>query len=373
MWGVGCVFGEMFERKPILEGKTDIDQCVRIFALVGSPTEQNMPGWTALEGCENTREWQSSRGDIDKRFGHIGRQGLDLLKQMLCLDWRKRINAIDALQHEYFTTQPLPARAKDLPRYQDSHELDARNRGHEKQRALPPAPAGGTVGMGPDQFAPAGSYQSGNGYGYNDRAPRSYNSRDQGPPGVPPPPPRGYDDRGTRARAPAAEPPAARRPQWRQDRDDRPPAPNTNGRSQRPANELPPRPPPVADGPPARGGPPPPPSSAGSRVDTYVPAYDRERDRAAPSRDYDRAPRHGSREDGYRGYRDERAAYRDADAPRDNRAVYRDADVAYRDQRGGGGYGNGNGGAEHRRTRSRSPERERRERGGTRERDGCRR
>jgi serine/threonine-protein kinase BUR1 len=64
------------------------------------------------------------------------------------LDWRKRINAIDALKHPYFGNDPKPARPGDIPRFEDSHELDRRKFRGQKA-ALPPAPAGGTVGMGP--------------------------------------------------------------------------------------------------------------------------------------------------------------------------------------------------------------------------------
>jgi serine/threonine-protein kinase BUR1 len=99
----------MFERKPILEGRTDIDQCVRIFKLVGSPNDNNMPGWSALPGCEGQKEWEPKRGDIDQRFGqHLKPEGLDLLKSLLCLDYKKRINAFDALQHDYFKVHPSP-------------------------------------------------------------------------------------------------------------------------------------------------------------------------------------------------------------------------------------------------------------------------
>ncbi|WPG97265.1 Hypothetical protein R9X50_00003800 [Acrodontium crateriforme] len=310
MWGVGCVFGEMFERKPILEGKTDVDQCVRIFKLVGSPTEQNMPGWSDLPGCEGTKQWQPATGDIDRRFGQrLGAEGLNLLKQLLCLDWRKRINAIDALQHDFFKINPLPARPEDLPRYKDSHELDARRRGHEKPRNLPPAPAGGTVGMGPDERR--------NGYDYGDRDRRGYGRdvRDRGPPGVDR---RGYDDRGHQPRYMEA----GRQPAWQQDRDARlPPPPPSNG------HHLPARP---VDVPPRPGGAPPPPA-AGNKGDVYIPSYDRDR----ASREYDRG----------RGDRENRP--RDSDRPR-----YQDADAPYRDR---GSYGREGGDA--RRTRSRSPDR----------------
>lgn len=65
MWGAGCVFGEMFKRKPILSGKSDVNQAELIFELMGSPDEQNMPGWKELPGCEGVRQW-------DRRPGNLG-------------------------------------------------------------------------------------------------------------------------------------------------------------------------------------------------------------------------------------------------------------------------------------------------------------
>lgn len=82
---------------------------------------------------------------------------ISLLSELLKLDWRKRINAIDALKHPYFSNQPLPARPGELPVFEDSHELD-RRKFHGQKAALPPAPAGGSVGMGPN-----GEWTSGSG------------------------------------------------------------------------------------------------------------------------------------------------------------------------------------------------------------------
>lgn len=356
----------MFERTAILQGKTDVDQCVQIFRLVGSPTEETMPGWLALPGCEGNKDWESKKGDIEARFGrHLTPEGLDLLKRMLCLDYRKRINAIDAIQHDYFRSAPLPARASELPKYAHSHELDSRRRGQEQRHAPPPAPAGGTVGMGPDEHYD--HYPNG-GYGYpNDRHSRVPYARDRGPPGAPSN--RNYDNdrRG---------PPPNRQPQWREDARDRgrlPPAMNGQGHA------LPPRPNdamPLARGeplPPHRGGPPPPIAAAarGGNVDTYIPNYDRG------------APRRPDTGDDYRGRRE--GSYRDADAPPPPPGRgYRDDRGPPRDDRGPpprGGYGDADappprGGYDgQRRTRSRSPEREqeRRERLQNREREMYRR
>ncbi|EME43648.1 hypothetical protein DOTSEDRAFT_72869 [Dothistroma septosporum NZE10] len=368
MWGVGCVFGEMFERKPILEGRSDVDQCVRIFKLVGNPTDESMPGWSDLPGCEGHRDWERSRGNINDRFKQIGKEGLDLLKQLLCLDWRRRVNAFDALQHPYFKVDPLPAKPESLPRYEDSHELDARRRGNQQKerQALPPAPAGGTVGLGPNEDRFPNAYQ--NGYGYDDRGPRGGYGRDRGPPGVSNGPPR-YDDR--------RPPPGGREPAYRQGDRALPRLPPQNGHPLPPRpDNLPGRPsdmtargPPAADRGPPRGGP---------NVDTYIPSYqsgERPRyddrgpllprdDRRDPS--YDRPPR-----DSRDGYRE---PHRDPDAPPPRQ--YRD-DVPGRAPGSRGDYRDRGyvppPRDEQRRTRSRSPDRLRRERLQDRERDLYRR
>ncbi|OJJ48763.1 hypothetical protein ASPZODRAFT_129064 [Penicilliopsis zonata CBS 506.65] len=146
MWGVGCVFGEMFKGKPILAGNSDLNQAQLIFNLVGTPTEENMPGWTSLPGCEGVKNFGQKPGNLSGVFNELNSTAVSLLGELLRLDWRKRINAMDALRHPYFSTPPLPARPGELPRFDDSHELD-RKRFRGQRAAMPPAPAGGSVGI----------------------------------------------------------------------------------------------------------------------------------------------------------------------------------------------------------------------------------
>ncbi|QDS69976.1 hypothetical protein FKW77_002969 [Venturia effusa] len=203
MWGAGCVFGEMFKKKPILAGKSDLNQAQIIFELVGSPTEQTMPGWQELPGCEGVKNWVPEPGNLDREFGRYGSDAVSLMRELLRLDYRKRINAMDALQHPYFTNHPLPSRPEDIPWFADSHELDKRN-GRPPAQNLPPAPQGGTVGGGPNgewtgNGPPTNGWDNGrgghrgaprhNGHGYvNSRIPQgAYDVR-----GVQP----GYDSRG---------------------------------------------------------------------------------------------------------------------------------------------------------------------------------
>lgn len=67
-----CVFGEMFKGKPILAGSSDLNQAQLIFNLVGSPTEENMPGWSALPGCEGVRAFGYRPGNLHEIFKEYG-------------------------------------------------------------------------------------------------------------------------------------------------------------------------------------------------------------------------------------------------------------------------------------------------------------
>ena len=275
MWGVGCVFGEMFTGRPILAGSSDLNQVTLIFELVGSPTEENMPGWSSLPGCEGVKTFKECPGKLETRFRDQGSGVISLLGELLKLDWRKRINAIDALEHSYFKNPPFPATPGEIPQFEDSHELD-RRKFRSQQAALPPAPAGGTVGMGANG-------EWGNG------ANRANGHPNRRPPGPPPHgPPRngtGHDNRGLPQQMqirgagsqvpppPPGEPPNGNRPSWQRGPGQRDPG-------------LPPRPPPsnmgwhgwtgeaTNDMKPRQGAPRVgPPGHGGSSIDTYIPSY----------------------------------------------------------------------------------------------------
>ncbi|EPE09661.1 cmgc cdk protein kinase [Ophiostoma piceae UAMH 11346] len=242
VWGVGCVFGEMLVGKPILAGISDSHQLEMIWDICGSPTPENMPSWNSLPGAQGLTP-RVRPGDLAMRFKEFGPTAVSLLSQLMKLDWRGRINAVDALQHPYFRTPPLPARPGDIPMFEESHELD-RRKFDDRKAALPPAPKGGTVGRGHANggFGPNGGFEGGGGG-------RQGHPQDRGPPRGPPghgPP--GGDD--------------GRRPAWA-----------------RGAHGLPPRPPPPANDAPVHG----------ERYDRDRGDRDRDRDR---NRDRDR-DRHG--------------------------------------------------------------------------------
>lgn len=278
MWGVGCVFGEMLVGKPILAGESDTHQLDLIFDLCGTPTDDTMPGWRTLPGAKGLNP-RLRQGNLSQRFREHG-QAVSLLKELLKLDWKTRVNAIDALQHPYFKNAPLPANPADLPKFEASHEFD-RRKFHDKQDrrgGLPPAPKGGSVGRGPQDNAGYSGFNNGDAYSRNG-ANGSRHSRNRPPPGderVP------AWNRGLPPRPPPAEHPnGGDHPESYRDRD----------------RSGPPR---------SRGG------AARSDVDTYIPTYDRD----APRRRRDEWGDRDRRRDGRTRSRS-RSPGRDRDRRRD--------------------------------------------------------
>ena len=43
LWSVGCIFGEMLLGKSLFEGKNEVEQCEKIFKIIGTPDDNNYP------------------------------------------------------------------------------------------------------------------------------------------------------------------------------------------------------------------------------------------------------------------------------------------------------------------------------------------
>ena len=71
----------MFKGKPILAGSSDLNQIQLIFNLVGAPTDENMPGWRALPGCEGVKNFGFRSGNLVETFREYCSQPLTKKKK----------------------------------------------------------------------------------------------------------------------------------------------------------------------------------------------------------------------------------------------------------------------------------------------------
>lgn len=103
VWSVGCIFGEMFERKPMFPGTDYIHQLKLIMKVVGTPDETGL-GFVSNEKARrfvlNLPKYD--RANLKITYPKASDDAVDLMAKMLVLDPSRRISVRDALDHKYF-------------------------------------------------------------------------------------------------------------------------------------------------------------------------------------------------------------------------------------------------------------------------------
>lgn len=105
MWSLGCIFAELYLRRPLFMGQSDIDQLYKIFEIMGLPTEQDWPvnSVIPLKSFSNNSNLNKNGDILKKIISNIDDTGLDLLRKLLDFNMTNRISARNALNHLYFT------------------------------------------------------------------------------------------------------------------------------------------------------------------------------------------------------------------------------------------------------------------------------
>ncbi|XP_059301328.1 probable serine/threonine-protein kinase At1g54610 [Lycium ferocissimum] len=133
MWSTGCILGELYVAKPIMPGRTEVEQLHKIFKLCGSPTEDY---WrkTKLSYSAVFKPIQPYKRRIGERFKELPPSAVGLLETLLSIDPALRGTAVGALESEFFTTKPFACDPSSLPTYPPSKEIDAKLREEESRR-----------------------------------------------------------------------------------------------------------------------------------------------------------------------------------------------------------------------------------------------
>ena len=69
---LSCVFGEMFHRRPILCGTTDLDQLEKIWTMCGTPNQHSWPNFDQLPGCEGVKHFSQRPKQMKQMFERYG-------------------------------------------------------------------------------------------------------------------------------------------------------------------------------------------------------------------------------------------------------------------------------------------------------------
>ena len=104
VWAMACIICEMFNRAALFQGTSDIDQLSRIFAQLGTPTDDSWPGRQHLPGY---LEYEPSpclplKGAVPSAPPSC----LKMMDGMLMLCPNKRSTVKSVLEHEFWTEKP---------------------------------------------------------------------------------------------------------------------------------------------------------------------------------------------------------------------------------------------------------------------------
>lgn len=111
MWGAGCIMAEMWTRSPIMQGGSEAHQLMLIGQLCGSISPEVWPGVEKLELYNKMELKKDLKRRVKDRLKQYVRDpfALDLLDRLLTLNPDSRIDADNALNHDFFWTDPMPS------------------------------------------------------------------------------------------------------------------------------------------------------------------------------------------------------------------------------------------------------------------------
>ncbi|CAF1403293.1 unnamed protein product [Adineta steineri] len=137
MWGVGCIFAEMWIRSPIMQGNSEQHQLELISHLCGSIEPSVWPSVTKLPFYTKLKLPQNERRKVQDRMKPYIQEplALDLIDKLLTLDPKLRIDADNALNSDFFYSEPPLAELKPLlSKYPSMFELKEVSRNAHNQQ-----------------------------------------------------------------------------------------------------------------------------------------------------------------------------------------------------------------------------------------------
>lgn len=127
VWSVGCVFAELLLGRPVLQGRTEVEQLHKIFKLCGSPPEDYWKK-SKLPHATLFKPQQPYDSCLRETFKDFPASTVNLIETLLSVEPDRRVTASSALPSEYFATKPYACDPSSLPIYPPSKEIDAKCR-----------------------------------------------------------------------------------------------------------------------------------------------------------------------------------------------------------------------------------------------------
>lgn len=133
LWSAGCILAELLAGRPIMPGRTEVEQLHKIYKLCGSPSDEYWKR-SKLPNATLFRPREPYKRCIRETFKDFPASALSLIDTLLAIDPAERKTATDALNSDFFNTEPRACDPSTLPKYPPTKEMDAKRRDDEARR-----------------------------------------------------------------------------------------------------------------------------------------------------------------------------------------------------------------------------------------------
>ncbi|XP_067421544.1 serine/threonine-protein kinase ICK [Emydura macquarii macquarii] len=102
IWAVGCIMAEVYTLRPLFPGASEIDTIFKICQVLGTPKKNDWPEGYQLASAMNFRWPQCVPNNLKTLIPNAGSEAVQLMRDMLQWDPKKRPTATQALRYSYF-------------------------------------------------------------------------------------------------------------------------------------------------------------------------------------------------------------------------------------------------------------------------------
>ncbi|CAM8888442.1 unnamed protein product [Rhodiola kirilowii] len=133
LWSAGCILAELLAGRPIMPGRTEVEQLHKIYKLCGSPSDEYWKR-SKLPNASLFRPREPYKRRIAETFKDFPSSSIPLIETLLSIDPAERLTATAALNSDFFKTKPYACDPSSLPKYPPTKEMDAKRRDDEARR-----------------------------------------------------------------------------------------------------------------------------------------------------------------------------------------------------------------------------------------------
>lgn len=102
IWAVGCIMAEIYTLRPLFPGSSEIDTIFKICQVLGTPKKNDWPEGYQLASAMNFRWPQCVPNNLKTLIPNASSDGIQIMRDMLQWDPKKRPTASKALRHPFF-------------------------------------------------------------------------------------------------------------------------------------------------------------------------------------------------------------------------------------------------------------------------------